>query len=192
MSRPTTPQPGAPAPLVLLLPGWQNSGPAHWQSRWEAQYGYTRVQQHDWQQPKSGDWQIQMEEAVLAADAARRIVLVAHSLGCQLVARWAGHSQYRQRVVAALLVAPADTETEINRHRLPSWQPIPVAPLPFVSQMIASSDDPFCALQRARWMAECWGSRFTDIGARGHINSDSALGAWPEGHAALQTLITLT
>ena len=33
---------------ILLLPGWQNSEPAHWQSRWEAQHGYQRVEQHDW------------------------------------------------------------------------------------------------------------------------------------------------
>ena len=39
---------------VLLLPGWQNSGPDHWQSRWEARYGYTRVQQHDWMRPLRG------------------------------------------------------------------------------------------------------------------------------------------
>ncbi|WP_204314112.1 alpha/beta hydrolase, partial [Klebsiella aerogenes] len=24
---------------VLLLPGWQNSGPDHWQSRWERLHG---------------------------------------------------------------------------------------------------------------------------------------------------------
>jgi predicted alpha/beta hydrolase family esterase len=44
----------APA-TVLILPGWQNSGPDHWQSRWEALYGYQRVQQHDWMRPLRGD-----------------------------------------------------------------------------------------------------------------------------------------
>ena len=28
-------------PRVLLLPGWLDSGPAHWQSRWQAQHGDT-------------------------------------------------------------------------------------------------------------------------------------------------------
>ena len=36
---------------VLILPGWQNSSPDHWQSRWEARYGYRRVEQHDWMHP---------------------------------------------------------------------------------------------------------------------------------------------
>ena len=69
---------------VLILPGWHKSGPQHWQSRWEAAHGYTRVQQHDWQRPMRGDWQIQLEEAVLLCP--EPAVLVAHSLGVILVA----------------------------------------------------------------------------------------------------------
>lgn len=92
------------APRVLLLPGWQNSDDAHWQSRWEALYGYTRVQQHDWQRPLRGDWSIQLQEAVLESD--RPVVLVAHSLGCVLAAWWAAHSPLAgTKVKAALLVA---------------------------------------------------------------------------------------
>ena len=41
----------APAVRVLILPGWQNLGPEHWQSRWEARYGFGRVQQADWNVP---------------------------------------------------------------------------------------------------------------------------------------------
>ena len=41
---------------VLILPGWQNSGPDHWQSRWERTHSYTRVEQSDWQRPLRGDW----------------------------------------------------------------------------------------------------------------------------------------
>jgi uncharacterized protein len=52
-------------PSVFLLPGWLNSGPSHWQSRWELVYGYQRVQQHDWQRPLRGDWIARLEEEVL-------------------------------------------------------------------------------------------------------------------------------
>ncbi|MEO6623395.1 MAG: alpha/beta hydrolase [Burkholderiaceae bacterium] len=41
---------------ILLLPGWQNPGSEHWQSRWERTYGYERVQQHDWMRPLRGAW----------------------------------------------------------------------------------------------------------------------------------------
>ena len=87
------------AHTVLILPGWQNSGPAHWQSRWEALHGFTRVQQHDWMQPLRGDWMVQLEEAVLAAP--HPVILVAHSLGCMLTAAWAAHSHHTHRVAAA-------------------------------------------------------------------------------------------
>ena len=65
---------------VLLLPGWLNSGPAHWQSRWEATQGFTRVVQADWLWPRRGDWMARLEEVLLADE--RPAVLVAHSLGC--------------------------------------------------------------------------------------------------------------
>jgi predicted alpha/beta hydrolase family esterase len=34
-------------PQVLLLPGWQSSDAGHWQTLWEAEHGYRRVEQHD-------------------------------------------------------------------------------------------------------------------------------------------------
>ena len=69
---------------VWLLPGWQNSDADHWQSRWQALYGYRRLEQHDWLRPLRGDWSIRLQETVL--DAPRPVVLAAHSLGCVLVA----------------------------------------------------------------------------------------------------------
>ena len=36
-------------PRVLLLPGWLDSGPTHWQSRLQARFRHSvRVQQQDW------------------------------------------------------------------------------------------------------------------------------------------------
>ncbi|MDY0107798.1 MAG: alpha/beta hydrolase, partial [Giesbergeria sp.] len=75
---------------ILLLPGWQNSGPGHWQSRWEQLHGHRRVEQHDWMCPLRGDWTARLEEVVVDADGP--VVLVAHSLGCILTAWWAAHS----------------------------------------------------------------------------------------------------
>jgi predicted alpha/beta hydrolase family esterase len=172
---------------ILILPGWQNSGPAHWQSRWEASYGYTRVQQHDWERPLRGDWQIQLEEAVLRCD--EPAVLVAHSLGCILAAAWASYSKNTHKVKAALLVAPGDPEREALQGVLSSWTPIPRKALPFKSILVGSRNDPYCSFERAQGLATDWGSRFIDYGERGHINADSGLGDWPEGHAWLQELI---
>ncbi len=174
---------------VLILPGWQDSGPLHWQSRWQQLHGYRRVEQHDWMRPLRGDWSMRLEETLLGLGDAPA-VLVAHSLGCQLVAAWAAHSRQTQRVKAALLVAPADAEREDLRTRLPSWSPLVLQTLPFKSTVVASRNDPFCSLARAQQFARAWGSALQPIGEAGHVNADSGLGDWPQGHALLQALMT--
>lgn len=177
------------AAQVLILPGWQNSGPTHWQSLWQQQFGYTWVEQHDWMRPLRGDWIARLEEVVLSMDAP--VVLVAHSLGCQLVSAWAGHSRNTGRVKASLLVAPGDAEREELQPLLPSWSPLVMQRLPFKSCLVASSDDPYCRFERACGFASAWGAELVNLGALGHINADSGLGDWPQGQALLQTLITL-
>lgn len=174
-------------PTILLLPGWQNSDPAHWQSRWEAIYGDHRVEQHDWTRPLRGDWSARLEEVVLAAPGS--VALVAHSLGCILVAAWAAHSRNACKVRGALLVAPGDLERDDLRQMIPGWSPIVRQPLPFRAVLIAAHDDPYCDARRSREMARDWGASYIEAGARGHINSESGLGDWPEGRQILNDLL---
>lgn len=171
---------------VLVLPGWQNSGPDHWQSRWEVLHGYVRVDQHDWMRPLRGDWIARLEEVLLAQDGPS--ILVAHSLGCLLAAAWASHSRNTHLVTGALLVAPGDAEREELRPVLTSWAPIPMKPLPFHSVLMGSHNDPYCSLARAQAFASAWNSEWVDCGAAGHINAESGLGDWPDGHAILMKL----
>ena len=172
---------------VLILPGWQGSGPAHWQSRWERTHGYTRVEQHDWMRPLRGDWIARLEDVLLSCDAPA--VLVAHSLGCQHVAAWAAHSRNTHRVKGALLVAPPDVERVDVCALLPSWSPVARGRLPFQTRLFASSNDPFCSLERAREFASVWGTEVIDVGPRGHLNADSGLGDWPDAHEQLLQLM---
>ena len=171
---------------VLILPGWQNSGLDHWQSRWEAQHGHRRVDQHDWMTPRRGDWIARLEDVILGCDGP--VVLVAHSLGCILTAAWAEVSRNTARVQGALLVAPGDPEREELRPLLPSWAPIVRQRLPFPSTLVGSRDDPYCDFSKARSLADSWGARFVDLGERGHINAESGLGDWPAGLALLNEL----
>lgn len=173
---------------ILLLPGWLNSDTDHWQSRWERLHGDQRVTQDDWEWPRRGDWMARLDEALLASpDPA---LLVAHSLGCQLVAAWAAHSRLTGRVAGALLVAPPDPERDDMPPQLHSWRPIVRQALPFPAIAVVSTDDPYCRAERAAEMASQWGARLVSIGARGHINTESGLGDWPEGRALLDTLRT--
>lgn len=170
---------------VLTVPGWHGSGAEHWQSRWEVLYGYRRVEQHDWARPLRGDWSARLEDEILAGGDTP-VVLVAHSLGCALVAAWAQHSRTTRRVRAALLVAPPDVEREDLQAQLHGWSPLARQRLPFITTVIASSDDPYCATARAQGFASAWGAAFVDVGPRGHLNADSGLGDWPQGYAYLR------
>ncbi len=168
-----------PPRRVLLLPGWLNSGAAHWQSRWETLHGFTRVEQADWEWPRRGDWMARLEEVLLADETPA--LLVAHSLGCQLAAAWAAHTRHAARVAGALLVAPPDTEREDMPPQVATWRPIARQPLPFPALVVYSDDDPYCSAECAAGMAASWGVTAVALGRRGHVNAESGLGDWPEG-----------
>jgi uncharacterized protein len=168
---------------VLLLPGWLDSGPGHWQTLWEQQHGDTRVQQADWQWPRRGDWMARLEEVLL--DDERPTLLAAHSLGCHLVAAWAAHSRHTSRVRGALLVAPPDLDQPDTPPQLFNWRPMVRQRLPFPARVIYSEDDPFSSATAAVAIAAEWGAIARSIGHRGHINGESGLGPWAEGRAVL-------
>jgi hypothetical protein len=171
---------------VLLLPGWMNSGPDHWQSLWEQQYGDLRVEQDDWAWPRRGDWMARLEEVLLSGNDPA--VLVAHSLGCLLVAAWAAHSRHTARVSGALLVAPPDVQRKDLPPQLTTWRTVPRERLPFPSVTVFSEDDPYADPHESRELAASWGSEPVSAGARGHLNGESGLADWPEGRKHLQAV----
>jgi predicted alpha/beta hydrolase family esterase len=168
---------------VLILPGWQGSGPDHWQMHWVRLHGYTLVEQDDWLRPRRGDWLARLDEVII--DTPGPVVLAAHSLGCLQVAAWAAVSRHTARVAGALLVAPGDVEATDLREQLPGWSPIVRQKLPFASILVGSQNDPYCRAERAQALARDWGAEWVDLGPAGHINADTALGDWPTGHALL-------
>ena len=171
---------------VLILPGWQGSGPEHWQMHWVRQHGYTVVEQDDWMRPRRGDWLARLDEVVI--DTPGRLVLAAHSLGCIQVAAWAAVSRHTTRVAGALLVAPGDVERPELHEQLPGWSPIARQKLPFASILVGSQNDPYCSAARAQSLARDWGAEWVDLGEAGHINADTRLGDWPVGQALLNRL----
>ncbi len=173
---------------TLILPGWLDSDPDHWQSRWQRLYGDVKVEQADWQWPRWGDWMARLDEVLLSLDGTGPAVLAAHSLGCHLVAGWAEHSRHTGRVKGALLVAPPDTEREDMPPQLHNWRPIRRGRLPFPAIAVVSSDDPYCSLERGTEIAGQWGATVVMAGPRGHLNSASGLGDWPEGRELLRSL----
>ena len=180
-------------PTLLIVPGWLNSGPQHWQSLWERTYrNARRVEQQDWAAPRREAWVRELDTAV--SNAIAPVALIAHSLGCITVAHWtaSASSQQLAKIHSAMLVAPADVERPDCIPELRNFAPMPKDRLPFATLLIASSNDPYCALPRARSFAECWGSGFRDIGDAGHVNAESGFGEWPEGESLLLSLTNPT
>jgi prephenate dehydrogenase len=177
------------AATVLVLPGWQNSGPRHWQTLWEQQNPiFLRVQQRDWEFPHREWWLERITAEVKQAPAP--IVFAAHSLGCIALAHWCKAAPAEVgKIKGALLVAPADVDRTDSPKQLKDFAPVPRDLLPFPSIVVASSNDPYLAPERAREFARAWGSRFVDIGPVGHVNGESGLGDWPEGKRLLRHLI---
>jgi predicted alpha/beta hydrolase family esterase len=171
-------------PAVLVLPGYQDSGPEHWQTLWERTHpGLRRVVQRDWEDPERDEWVAALDRAIAAAGGP--VVLVGHSLGALTAIHWA--ARHRGPVRGALLVAPPDVERP-DFLPMPGFAPIPLGPLPFPSIVVASADDPFTRLERARHFARCWGSEFVDLGRAGHVNAAAGFGPWPAGEALLDRL----
>ena len=118
---------------ILLLPGLHRTVPQAW-----AVQGACVVEQHDWARPLRGDWLMQMENAVLAAE--HQVQLVAHGLACWLVASWAQFTQHAQAVHSALLIDPIDLRAPELQAQLPSWQRIELRPLPFAATVLSSAE----------------------------------------------------
>lgn len=169
-------------PTLIIVPGWRDSGPGHWQSLWAERLPHARrVVQDDWITPTRSAWVGRLEQTVLAAPGP--VIMVAHSLGC--IATTHMRPEAASRVAGALLVAPADPE---RRAVLSDFAPVPFAPLPYRSIVVASSNDPYCPVRLVGAYARAWGSEFVRMQNAGHINTESGHGEWPLGWALLQSL----
>ncbi|MEV4779755.1 RBBP9/YdeN family alpha/beta hydrolase [Burkholderia sp. LMU1-1-1.1] len=170
---------------VLIAPGLHNSGPDHWQSRWQRLFpAFERVEQEDWEAPDLARWSARVDRlrhTRTKLDDPRPILIVAHSFGSLATV----HSVARDPsgVAGVLLVAPADPDKFDVADQLPKLA------LPVPSIMIGSTNDPWMAAPRAALWAERWRSQFIDGGRLGHINAESGLGDWPEGLQILYFLI---
>lgn len=173
---------------ILMVPGWNGSGPDHWQSRWERNLKTARrVAPDDWDRPDKDGLVGSIIRAVAAS--ARPAVLVAHSLGVHAVAH-AAEKLPRGAVSGAFLVAAPDLD---NPQGFPAemseawpadgfgFRPVPMQRLNFPAVLLASADDPYCRIERAREFAAAWGAQLIDVGPAAHINAASGHGPWPDG-----------
>ena len=168
---------------IIIVPGYTNSGPDHWQSRWETKMkSARRVDQDDWHKPIVEDWTKNLIETVDVST--KPAVVIAHSLGCQVLVQSVLQmsDDQIQKIVGAFIVAPPDVENpKMKPKHLMTFGPYPRQPLPFSSILISSDDDPFCSKEVAQNMAKAWGSEYISARESGHLNAESGHGPWPDG-----------
>lgn len=164
---------------VVIVPGIGDSGPGHWQTHWQRRDArMLRLQPGSFAQPQLHDWLRALDRCV--QQCATPPLLVAHSLGCLLVAHWAVRAERAPR--GAFLVAVPDPDSAVFPHaHAASFVPVPAALLPCPSLIVASSDDPYATPSYSRRCASAWGSGLVELGRLGHLNAASGLGEWPGG-----------
>ena len=171
----------APAARLLIIPGLQGSGPAHWQTWLQRQYpGAVRVEQEQWDVADLDRWARRIDSTV-RAEAPTRWIAVAHSFGCLALAHCLQSGN--AAIAAALLVAPADPRKFGVTDRLP------LRPLGVRSYLIASESDAWMRLDSASAWALLWAARFINLGDVGHINTESGFGPFPAGKELVDRLL---
>ncbi|HKH12939.1 MAG TPA: alpha/beta hydrolase [Rubrobacter sp.] len=173
------------AATLVFLAGIGNSEEDHWQRHWHrrAPRGVW-VEHDDWDAPVLGAWVGDLDRALRAVSGPK--ILVAHSLGCLLVPWWAAGYEDPE-VAGAFLVAVPDADGPAFPEAAVGFGPTSLTSLPFPTTIVASRDDPYGPPDHARRLADAWGSRFVDVGPKGHINLTSNLGAWHEGRELFAT-----
>jgi uncharacterized protein len=170
----------------FIIPGLGNSGPEHWQTYLEnSGTNFQRINQQEWDVPNCADW-IQTIDNVLSNYDLSQVILIGHSLGCATILHWA--VQYNKVIKGALLVAPSDIEAQHYMFPVKGFSPMPKQKVDFKTIVVASSDDIWVSIDRAKYFANCWGSEFINIGNAGHINAETGYGQWTKGLEILQTI----
>lgn len=170
-------------PPLLLVPGWLNSGPDHWQSRWQrVRPDLGRVTFGEWQHPEPEAWTADLRRAVLACP--RPPVLIAHSLGCLATANLMAQSA-QPPIAGTLLVAPPDPGRPDTPVEIADFAPPARVPFAVPGLVVISSNDPYADEAFSLELANAWGLEVVRLGPSGHINDQSGFGDWPEGLALL-------
>lgn len=163
----------------LLLPGYGNSGPEHWQTYFEKNLpNCSRISQKSWEKPICHDWVSAINES-LNLQNLENVVIITHSLGGIALAHWA--TKYQVKIKAAMIVAPPDLDSPWQDLGLESFTPLPNEKISFPTLIVASTNDNWTSVERAKNFAQNWGSELIFIGNAGHINPASGYGHWPDG-----------
>lgn len=171
---------------VLIVPGLRDHVAQHWQTLLAAEWTGAQTV------PPMGRDDLDCARRVDAIEAAvsaieGRVILVAHSGGCVMVAHWAQSTQQASRIQGALMATPPDFEApmpegypSMDALRMGGWLPVPRRPLPFKSLVVLSENDPLGRSNAIQKLAHDWQAETVNLGLVGHLNPASGYGPWPQ------------
>ncbi|MFC7308888.1 RBBP9/YdeN family alpha/beta hydrolase [Streptomyces monticola] len=175
----------------VIIPGIDGSDGQHWQTLWERQWGASavRISPASWSAPDLDDWLGAVQEAYDEASRQdRRVVLVAHSLGCWAASSWLDNNP-SVPIAGAFLVAPPDPRGRaFPREAAATFTDVSAQPLPCPALVVGSANDPYSTLDATADFAARWEARWHPVGEYGHLNSASGLGSWQHGRELLDSL----
>ncbi len=176
-------------PKFLFLAGYGNSTGEHWQAKWFTQFSGGIWVEQDWEQPKRDDWVSAINSTL--EKTSEPLVVISHSLGGLAFIEWA--NQYpdllRDKIRGAFLVALPDANAESFPAVIQGFANTPMNKIPVPTLMLVSQDDPYASVERSCFFASALGSELISVDKKGHINSASGLGDWPDGKQYLQAFI---
>lgn len=171
---------------VLIVPGLRDHVAQHWQTLLAAEWPDAQTV------PPMGREDLDCARRVDAIESAvsaiqGRVILVAHSGGCVMVAHWAQSTPHASRIQGALMATPPDFEAPmpegyptIEALRMGGWLPVPRRPLPFKNLVALSENDPLGDLNAIQRLAHDWQADTVNLGRVGHLNPASGFGPWPQ------------
>lgn len=183
---------------VVVIPGWQGSGPGHWQSWLEEQLSEAgrravRPDLPDLDRPELAGWLAALR-SVLAGLPADGYDVVAHSLGALLWLHHVADPGDSPRAARVVLVAPPSPSADLVAVAERAGFPSPDASRAFFpppmdvdtvrhgadgTVLVAGDDDPYTP----EGIATAYGLPLkiatTIVPGAGHLNEEAGYGPWP-------------
>jgi predicted alpha/beta hydrolase family esterase len=172
---------------INIIPGINNSGPEHWQTYWEHQYGFTRIEQEDWDHPVYEKWKEKLVQSVTGNKVQKNTILIAHSLGCLLTVK--ALPEIQDYLSCIYLVAVPDPSMVFFSGQLQTFRNLPDKNLKVPGYLVYSENDPYSSIEFSVRYSRIWGLKAINAGRKGHLNSDSRLGVWEEGYEIFRRLL---
>jgi uncharacterized protein len=165
---------------ISIIPGLNNSGMGHWQTYWEEKYGFTRIQQDDWDNPDYLQWEKRLVSYIENDKHEKENILIAHSLGTILVVK--ALQKIQPYVKGIFLVATPDPDGIDFLKFLTTFRNIPSNNLGVPGYLVYSENDTYSTPAFSEKYSTIWGLKPVNIGRKGHINSESNIDEWKEGY----------